>query len=451
MPDSALLTDSYQLSMMQAYLDAQMTKTAVFELFVRRLPAKRNFLIAAGIEQLIGYLEGLRFTGEEIAWLQKAGKFRASFLDYLRQLRFSGDVDAVDEGTPFFADEPIVRVIAPLPEAQLVESRLMNIVHFQSIVASKAARAALVAPEKILIDFGMRRAHGAEAALFAARASYVGGYSGTSTVQAGMLYDLPVYGTMAHSFVQAHASEEEAFEHFAKSHTGPVTLLIDTYDTEAAAEKVAQIAPRLFAQGIAIQGVRLDSGDLGAHAKNVRRIFDRAQLQGLRIFVSGSLDEEQIQDLLASGAPIDGFGVGTRLTTSADAPYLDCAYKLQEYAGTPRRKKSEGKATWPGRKQVYRFQDTNGIYLRDRLALEGESGSEANLNGAALLKPVMRGGKRLHPPLSVHAVRENLLRELTRIPPSLRKLEPAKPGYRVEISDRLVELARRLDQNSNIF
>ena len=356
---SALLTDLYQLNMMQAYLDRGETKTAVFEFFVRKLPRDRGFLIAAGVEQVLEFLEGLRFTFEELDWLASSGRFGKNLLDYLAGLRFTGDIHAMSEGTVFFADEPILRVIAALPQAQLIETRVINLLQFQTMIAAKAARMVLAAPGKRLVDFGLRRAHGAEAGLMAARASYIAGFAGTATVLADQRFGIPIFGTMAHSYVQIHDDETQAFENFARARPKNLILLIDTYDTEAAARKVVALAPRLKAAGIAIAGVRLDSGDLIALSRSVRRSLDDGGLTDVTIFASGGIDETTLANIMRSGAPIDGFGIGSSLTTSADAPGLDCVYKLEEYAGLPRRKRSAGKATWPGRKQVWRrFQRT---------------------------------------------------------------------------------------------
>src|SRR5574337_492758 len=270
-PSSLLLTDLYQLTMLQGYVEQGMEEQATFELFVRKLPPTRNFVLATGLEQALGFLERLRFTPEDLEWLNGCGLFRRALVDYLEKLRFTGDVHAMPEGTAFFPDEPIVRITAPLPQAQLVETRLINLLHFQTLIASKAARSVLVAPGKLLVDFGLRRAHGAEAGLLAARASYLAGFSGTSAVQAAPLFGIPIYGTMAHSFVQAHEDEMAAFERFACANPDDVVLLIDTYDTEAGAAKVVLLAPRLRPKGIPIKGVRLDSGDLADHARKVRR------------------------------------------------------------------------------------------------------------------------------------------------------------------------------------
>lgn len=436
---SPLLTDLYQLTMLQAYLEHGMTETAVFEFFVRRLPPRRSFLLAAGLEQALEFLTSLRFSDEDLAWVRRDGRFSPDFADALAQLRFAGDVHALAEGTVCFADEPILRVTAPMPQAQLVESRLINILHFQTLIASKAARVVLAAPGKTLVDFGMRRAHGAEAALLAARAAYIAGFSGTSNVLAAARFDIPAFGTMTHSFIQAHDSEQAAFERFARSHPQGLTLLIDTYDTEAAARRLTTLAPRLKAAGVNLKSVRIDSGDLAAHAQAVRGILDAGGLREVGIFASGGIDEYQIRDFVARGTPIDGYGVGTHLDTSSDAPYLDCAYKLEEYAGRARRKRSTGKATWPGRKQVYRRYRDDGRLRDDTVTIEGDV-----QDGEALLQPVMRAGKRLTPPETLSAIRAHAGRELTRLPPALRTLD-GDAVYPVAIAPKLQALARAVD------
>ncbi|MBI3321818.1 MAG: nicotinate phosphoribosyltransferase [Candidatus Omnitrophica bacterium] len=438
---SALLTDLYQLTMLQAYVAHRMEAPAVFEFFVRTLPPRRGFLLAAGLEQALAYLETLRVQPDELAWLAKDGRFSKEFVRYLEGLRFTGEVHAMPEGTAFFPNEPILRVTAPLPQAQLVESRLINLLQLQTVVASKAARSVLAAPGKLLVDFGMRRAHGAEAALLAARASYLAGFSGTSNILAGRVFGIPLYGTVAHAFIEAHDDEAEAFARFAKAQQGPVTFLLDTYDTEAAAKTVVSLAPRLKQDGVSIAAVRLDSGDLAAHAKAVRRILDDGGLGEVKMFASGGLDELELFALLKAGSPIDGFGVGTQLGASADAPVLDCAYKLEEYAGRPRAKRSEGKATLPGRKQVHRTYGGDGRMAFDTLSLEGE-----REEGEALLVPVMRGGRRLAAPPSLADVRARAARELARLPEDLRRVapEPPYPAYPVKVSRKLEELAGRL-------
>ena len=438
-PSSALLTDLYQLTMLQGYFDQRMEETAVFEFFVRKLPRSRNFLIAAGLEQALEFLESLRFTAAELDWIAKHGAFRPAFVRYLESFRFTGDVHAMAEGTIFFPNEPILRVTAPISQAQLVESRLINLLHFETLIASKAARSVLMAPDKLLVDFGLRRAHGAEAGLLAARASYLAGFAGSATVLAAPLYGIPVYGTMAHSFVQAHDDESVAFEHFARALPENVVLLIDTYDTEAAARKVVELAPTLSRDGIKIQGVRLDSGDLADHAFKVRRILDAGGLRDVTIFASGSVDEYLLEQLREKNAPIDGFGIGTHMDTSADAPYLDCAYKLVEYAGRARRKRSEGKVLWPGAKQVLRTYDEAGLMIGDTLTLESDAREEA-----ALIAPVMKQGRRLAAPVPLRQSRALALEQLARLPVGLKKLEPA-PAYPVRVSEAIQSLAREVD------
>jgi nicotinate phosphoribosyltransferase len=440
---SPLLTDLYQLTMLHTYYARGMRDTAVFELFVRKLPPERNFMMAAGLEQALDFLEGLRFGPEELEWVAKSGLFTPDFVKHLQQFRFSGEVHAMPEGTVFFPEEPILRVIAPLPEAQLVESRLLNLVHFQTLIATKAARTVLAAPGRQLVDFGLRRAHGAEAGLYAARAAYIAGYTGTATVLAGARFGIPVFGTMAHSFVQAHDDETQAFIDFARAFPKSTVFLVDTYDTEAAVRKVAELAPRLREEGITVKGVRLDSGDLGTLAKTARRILDEAGLRQTIVFASGNLDEYRIEELLAGGAPIDGFGVGTSLVTSADAPYLDAVYKLQEYAGRARRKRSAAKATWPGRKQVYRAYDSRGRFEHDVVTVEGDAQS-----GEPLLVPVMRNGRRLHAAEDLGAIRQRAAEQLARLPDALRSLKAAPVPYRVEIAPALRRLVEQVDRQA---
>jgi nicotinate phosphoribosyltransferase len=437
---SLLLTDLYQLSMMEVYARHGMQQSAVFELFVRKLPARRRFLMVAGLEPLVRFLEQMRYAAEELEWLRGTGTFSAGFIDSLADLRFTGDLDAMAEGSVFFPDEPVVRITAPLPVAQLVESRLINLIHYQTVVASTAARMVLAAPGKALVDFGFRRAHGAEAGLLAARAAYVAGFAGTATLAANRAFGVPVFGTMAHSFIQAHDDEATAFERFALARPKALTLLIDTYDTEAGARLVVQLAPRLAIRGVAIAAVRLDSGDLALHARNVRAILDAAGLQQIRIMASGGLDDRSLQALVREGAPIDSFGVGTSLTTSSDAPALDCAYKLQEYAGQPRRKRSEGKATWPGRKQVWRRFHDDGTIAEDTVGLAHEAPS-----GEPLIHPVLRNGRRVGDLPTLTQARAHAAASLTSLPEPLRRLDEATT-VPVQISPALRGLAAQMDE-----
>jgi nicotinate phosphoribosyltransferase len=425
--------------MLAAYFEEAMTDTAVFEFYVRDLPTGRNFLMAAGLESVLDFLGSAGFSPDELDWMSGCGRFRPDFVDYLSTWRFTGAVAALPEGGLFFPDEPILRVVAPLPEAQLVETRVINLLQYQVMVASKAARCVLAAPGRPLIDFGLRRAHCAEAGMLSARASYLAGFAGTSNVAAGRRWDIPLHGTMAHSYVLSHDQEVVAFEAFARANPEANTMLIDTYDTETAAAGLASLAQRLRRDGIAIQAVRLDSGDLGEHARRVRRILDASGLPAVKIFASGNLDEWHLRKL-ASRATIDGFGVGSRMNTSADQPYLDCAYRLVEYAGRPRRKRSEDKATWPGPKQVFRVHTEAGTLDHDVLALAGEA-----LPGAALLEPVMERGARLRPPAQLEAIRNHAAAQLASLPSGLRQLDPA-PAYPVQVSKQLSELATRLDR-----
>lgn len=436
---SALTTDLYELNMVQAYLDKGETGEAVFEFFVRRLPARRGFLLAAGLEDALDYLETLRFTPEDIDWLKGTGRFRDNFLDYLKDFRFTGDVHAIPEGTACFPNEPLIRITAPLPQAQLVESRLINILHFQTLIASKAARMVLAAPGKILSDFGLRTAHGAEAGLYSARASYIAGFTGAANVVAGPRYGIPVMGTMAHSYIQVHDDELTAFETFARARPNDVIFLIDTYDTEKGARKVVELAPRLKADGIVIRGVRIDSGDLIASARQVRGILDEGGLKNVIILVSGGINEDVLQGMMKEGAPIDGFGIGVNLDASLDAPSLDCAYKLQEYKGSPKRKLSEGKQTWPGRKQVWRSFGADSRMSGDVLSLETDTQA-----GEPLIEQVMRGGERLGPAPTLAQIRERATRDLARLPEPLRQLQPGT-DYPVKVADKLVALARAAD------
>jgi len=424
--------------MVQAYLDRGETREAVFEFFVRRLPARRGFLLAAGLEDALAYLETLQFSASEIDWLKSTKRFRSNLIDYLATFRFTGDVHAMSEGTVCFANEPLLRITAPLPMAQLVETRLINILHYQTLVASKAARMVLAAPGKILSDFGLRTAHGAEAGLFSARASYIAGFGGAANVLAGERYGIPVVGTMAHSFVQVHDDEMTAFENFARARPDGVILLIDTYNTEAGARKVVDLAPKLKADGIAIRGVRIDSGDLTAMARKVRAILDAGGLKDVIILASGGINEDVLQTMMAAKAPIDGFGIGVNLDASIDAPSLACAYKLQEYAVKPRRKLSEGKVTWPGRKQIWRTYASDDRMRGDVLSLEDDSAS-----GEPLIAPVMRAGKRIGPAPTLAQIRERTVRELARLPEPLRRLETV--DYPVRISEKLKALAAQID------
>ncbi|MFV0438125.1 MAG: nicotinate phosphoribosyltransferase [Desulfopila sp.] len=434
---SPLLTDLYQLTMMQVYHDRNMEDEAVFELFFRSLPDQRDVLVACGLAQVLDYLTHLRFSPEEIAFLREDGRFDRRFLDSLATLRFTGAVHAMPEGTIFFANEPVIRITAPLNQAQLIETRLINIIQFQTLIASKAVRMKQAAPDKMLVDYGFRRAQGGEAGVLAARASYLAGFSGTATVLAGKLFGIPLFGTMAHSFIQAHDSEQEAFVNFGLSHPDNVVLLLDTYDTERAAKKVVAMANEFRRQNIVIKGVRLDSGDTIEMSRRVRAILDEGGLQDTSILVSGNLDEYILEQFRSQQAPVDGFGIGTKMTTSADLPYLDCCYKMVEYKGIGRRKLSKGKATWPGKKQVYRHLSPERLMTGDTLALADETPQ-----GTPLLQQYMAGGKLITELPSLTASREYLLEQLAQLPPRPQRGK----AYPVEPSPTLLDYTAKVTE-----
>lgn len=426
---AALLTDLYELTMAQAYWREGRTAPATFSLFCRRLPPTRNYLLAAGLDDALRYLEAFRFDGESLAFLASLGRFSAEFLDWLGRLRFTGDVRAVPEGTPVFAEEPLVEVTAPLPEAQLVETFLLNQVHVQTLIASKAARVVTAAAGRPVHDFGLRRYHGTDAGMKAARAAWIAGCAGTSNVLAARTWGIPATGTMAHSYVQAHEDEAEAFRRFSELYP-ETTLLVDTYDTLRGVQRVIALAKER-GDTFRVRAIRLDSGDLGALAREARRMLDAAGLGGVRIFASGELDEDAVARLVA--APIDAFGVGTAMGVSKDAPALDVAYKLTAYAGVGRVKLSPGKRSLPGPKQVFR-EERDGEAVRDVIA-----GVEETFPGRPLLVPVMVGGRRTAAGSEgLDAARARAAAEIARLPAAVRGLAPADPAYEVIVSERLI-------------
>ena len=429
--DAALLVDQYELTMLQAYWSQEMHERAHFSLFVRRLPPGRNFLLACGLGTVLDLLADFRFRREGLEHLRGTGDFDPGFLEWLEGFRFTGDVRAAPEGTPIFPDEPLLEVEASIPEAQVLETLIMNQVHLQTVLASKAIRVRLAAGDRKVVDFGLRRMHGADAGLKAARAFHIAGIDATSNVLAGKVYGTPVTGTMAHSYIQAFDDELESFRGWVR--TFPETiLLVDTYDTLQGVRKVIRLA-RELGNDCRVRGIRLDSGDLGELAIESRKLLDEAGLEKVQIFASGGLDEWEIHDLLQEGAPIDGFGVGTGMGVADDAPALDIAYKLTGHAGKGRLKLSSGKRTLPGAKQVFRQEDGEGKAVRDLLGREGES-----LPGRSLLRPVMRGGERLPEGReSLEELRRRAAREVARLPERIRALEDADPPYEVVISDEL--------------
>ena len=420
--DSALLTDLYELTMAAAFLREGVNDSATFSLFVRRLPPERGFLVAAGLEDVLEFLRGLRFSADALAYLRSLRRFEPGFLDYLAALRFTGDVRAVREGTVVFADEPLLEVTGPLIETQIVETAVIHFCHLQTVQASKAARSVLAADGRTLAEFGLRRTHGMDAGMKAARAAWLTGFGSTSNALAGRTYGMPLSGTMAHSFVGAFPRELDAFEAYARAFPDGAVLLLDTYDTAAAAQLAVEVARRLAAGGHRLAGVRLDSGDLAGLSREVRGILDAGGCPDVEIIVSGGLDEHDIAALLAAGAPIDAFGIGTRLNVSADAPSLDMVYKLVGLGGRDVLKLSPGKETWVGRKQVLRRVDAEGQLEGDRLALEEEP---VPAGAVGLLEPVMRGGELLRPHPTLADLRAHCARQLAALPPGLRRLRDA--------------------------
>ena len=438
--DPALFTDLYELTMLQAYFHEKMTHEAVFSLFVRKLPSERNFLLACGLDTVLDYLENLEFTPDSLAYLRSLGRFSESFLEWLGHFRFTGSVRAVPEGTPVFANEPILEISAPLPQGQLIETFVMNQIHLQTLLASKARRVVTAARGRAVVDFGARRMHGLDAALKAARAFHVAGVAATSNVLAGKYYRLPVTGTMAHSYIQAHDDETGAFKAFLDSFPETV-LLVDTYDTLEGIRKIIELADTLGTD-FKVKGVRLDSGDLLALSRDVRKALDHAGLQQVEIFASGNLDEYRITELLAAGAPINGFGVGTHMGVSIDVPSVDIVYKLCEYGGEGKLKLSSGKPVLPGAKQVFRTQQ-GGRFDKDVIGCMDE-----DLPGTPLLEPVMHNGQRLPAGTrDLNAIRDYAEQQMGLLPDSVAGIHPPDFPYPVEISRRLASLQQRIKKN----
>jgi nicotinate phosphoribosyltransferase len=427
------MTDLYELTMGASYLALGMDDLATFSLFVRKLPKNRSFLVAAGLAEATRRLGLLDFDSASIDYLRTIGQIREDAMDSLSRIRFEGDMWAVREGRVVFPDEPILEVRAPILQAQLVETMLLNAIHFPTLVATKAARCAAAAPGKALIDFGLRRTPGIEAGLTVARACFLAGFDATSNMLAGRRFGIPVAGTVAHSFIEAFPSELSAFRAFAETFPGPVTLLVDTYDTGRGVEHAVQVARELEARGRKLTAVRLDSGDLAALSRRARRILDDAGLREVRIIASGGLDEVALDELTRAGAPIDAYGVGTRVGMSADAPVLDMAYKIVDYAGNPCLKLSEGKETLPGPKQVYRRRGADGRYAGDRIAARDEP--PPGEDWEPLLEPVVVGGQPLAAP-SLAELRALHRLEMAALPAEL--LDVRRPAaYPVERSPLL--------------
>jgi nicotinate phosphoribosyltransferase len=435
MPSPGLLIDLYELTMAQAYLATGMSEAdAVFSLFVRELPPNRGYLVACGVSEALETLSSFRFQERDLEGLARLGQFSDEFLDYLGRLSFSGSVRAVPEGTVVFANEPLLEVQAPLVQAQLVESALLNCITFRTALATKASRLRQAAGQVLVFDFGLRHAWGREAALALAKAAKVAGLDGTSNVEGALSWGLPASGTMAHSFVQAHSSEAEAFRNWLQAYGESSVLLIDTYDVEQGARRAISSLQDFREAVPSLRGVRIDSGDLATLAKEVRSILDEAGLTRTKIFVSGGLDEYRIRDLLASGAPVDGFGVGTALATSSDAPELDTVYKLVQIGGRPVRKTSEGKRTLPGAKQVFRARD----FSHDVLALREEPSPGPEYE--PLLVDALVAGQPVSGDLwAVDSASARCQQDLDRLPEEVLRLVDPMP-FPVKLSQRLSEL-----------
>ncbi|MFE8073241.1 nicotinate phosphoribosyltransferase [Marinobacteraceae bacterium S3BR75-40.1] len=440
--DLPLLVDLYEMAMAQAYWSEGMNQRATFSLFFRRKPNHRNFLLACGQQHITRVIQSLRFSGEHLKRLSQLDMFDPAFLDWLAEFRFSGDVHALPEGTPVFPQEPLLEVEAPIIEAQILESLIMNYVHLESVIASKAVRLVEAAQGRPVVDFGMRRMHGLDAAYRGVRAYATAGLAGTSNILAGQDFDLPVKGTMAHSFVQAHDDEMAAFKAYARLYPG-TTLLVDTYDTERAVRGIVDWLKQDDEANIG--AIRLDSGDLAELARRCRKILDDAGLKGIKIMASSGLDEYKIQKLVRDQAPIDGFGVGTALGAAEDAPSLELAYKLTEYAGEPSMKSSTGKQSFPGRKQVFRQCDRNGRYSGDLITLRG-----GDAPGEALLVPTMEQGEVLeHMIPDVKTARDNARDAIARLPDQVRALEE-NDAYPVTIGEELKGLQTETLQHLNL-
>jgi nicotinate phosphoribosyltransferase len=433
--NAALLTDLYELTMLESYFREGMNGTAIFDLFIRRLPPTRNHLIACGLEDVLHYLETFSFSTEALDYLRSLDKFSEPFLASLKDFRFTGDVFAVAEGTIVFPNEPIIEIRAPLPQGQLVETFVINQIHLATMAASKASRVVSAAGGRPVVDFGLRRMHGSDAGMKQARAFYIAGVDATSNVLAGQVYGIPIAGTMAHSYIQSFDDELAAFRSFVRSYPEAV-LLVDTYDTLNGVQLVIGLAQEL-GSAFRVSGVRLDSGDLLSLSWKTRTLLDNAGLRELKIFASSDLDEFEIDRLLKAGAPIDGFGVGSRMGTSSDWPHLDAAYKLVGYAGRPRMKSSEHKSSLPGSKQVFR-KTRDGRLLGDVIGLAHE-----NLEGTRLLTKVMEDGRRLQPAEDLEKCRARCREQIESLPPPLMEVRTATPAYLVEISEELIRARER--------
>lgn len=437
----ALLTDLYQLTMAQSYWHSKKYETATFSLFVRSYPSDRGYFVSAGLQDVLDFLQSFAFDQEDMDYLHSTRMFARDFLDFLEGLRFTGEVWAIPEGRLFFKDEPILEITAPIIEAQIVETFVLNQINLQALIATKAARCVHAARGRALVDFSLRRTHGIDAGIKVARSSYLAGFSGTSNVSAGKRYGIPTVGTMAHSFVTSFEREIDAFRSFVASFPDNSILLIDTYDTLAGARKAVEIAREMAHKGQRLRGVRIDSGDLASLAKEVRRIFDDAGMTDVKIIGSGGLDEYDLAALAEANAPYDSYGVGTKMGVSADAPWFDMAYKLVEYNGRPVLKLSTGKASFPGRKQIFRFADGQGRLQKDIIALRNEE-----LAGAEpLLRKVMEKGETKGTYPGLKEIRQGFVEEFDRLAERIKAIRNPVV-YLVKLSPRLQQLKKEIEQ-----
>ena len=441
-PSTALFMDLYQLTMAQTYWSSGVTGEATFSLFFREFPDNRAYYVFVGLQDALDYLQEFRFSEGDMDALRALDLFEAGFLSFLSTLRFTGDVRAMAEGTLFFENEPVLEVSGPIIECQLAETYLLNQVGLQSMLATKAARVVHAARGKRVVDFAARRTHGTDSAQKLARSSYIAGFDGTSNVQAAATYGIPPRGTMAHSLVSAFPDEVDAFRAYARAFPDSSTFLVDTYDTLAGVRNAITVGLEMRERGHMLKGVRLDSGDLLELSRASRRLLDDAGLSGVEVFASGGLDEYSIDALLEAGAPIAGFGVGTRLGTSADAPHTDLVYKLAAFEGQPVMKLSADKVSLPGSKQVCRQAQRDGTFSGDILGREGEFRLPDVPSGSLvgpLLGQVMRGGRKLRPDPDLAQVRTAFAEQFARLPSRLKELGTTH-SYEVSVSDELQSL-----------
>ena len=432
-----LFTDLYELTMAASYFANKVFDVATFSLYIRDVYATRNYFVAAGLEQVLDELAAFQFSDPDINYLRSTGRFSEHFLDYLRQLRFTGDVYAMPEGTVFFANEPVMEVTAPIVEAQLIETFVLNTIGFQTMIASKAARCFHAAAGRPLIDFSLRRTQGQDAGIKVARSTFIAGFAATSNVLAGKIYGIPISGTMAHSYVSAFDNERDAFFAYADTFPDHSIFLIDTYDSVKGARHAAAVAKEMQKKGHTLIGVRLDSGDMVSLSREVRKIFDDAGLLDVKIFASSGFDEFKIAKVISEGALIDAFGVGTKVGVSADAPFVDVVYKMVRFKGRDVRKLSPGKVTLAGEKQVFRKSDQNGRYLEDIIGQRDEIIAE----GKPLLEKVMKNGKLLRPHPQLQVLQEKFKENFAALDDGYKSIQDHK-AYPVKLSTQLQNLQK---------